>query len=211
MKRTWIGNYSMMKLPSKSKAEALLNQAQSLNPGPWVTHSIYVAQAAEAIAACHPEMDPEAAYVLGYLHDIGRQEGVTSMRHAVDGYRFLAGLGYPFAARICLTHSYPIKNAAAGSSIWDGTDEEYQFVQTYLDQIEFTLYDRLIQLCDSLALPSGFCLLEMRLVDVVRRYGFNDLTIPKWDAFFMIKAEFDAAIGKSVYSVLPGIIENTFA
>lgn len=200
----------MMKIPSKGEAEVLLEQAASLNPGPWVSHSIYVAQAAEAIAARHPEMDPQAAYILGYLHDIGRREGVTSMRHAVDGYRYLVGLGYPDAGRICLTHSYPIKSAAAGSSIWDGTEEEYRFVQEYLDQIEFTLYDRLIQLCDSIALPDGFCLMEKRLVDVVRRYGFNDLTILKWDAFFNIKAEFEAAIGQSIYRLLPGVIENTF-
>jgi len=200
----------MMKLPAKTKAEALLKQAEALNPGPWVSHSIYVAQAAEAIATHHPEMDPKAAYILGYLHDIGRREGVTSMRHALDDYRYLAGLGYPDAGRICLTHSFPIKTAAAGSSAWDGSAEEYQFVQTYLDQIEYTPYDRLIQLCDSIALPNGYCLMEKRLVDVVRRYGFNDLTLLKWDAFFNIKAEFEAAIGQSIYRLLPGVIENTF-
>jgi hypothetical protein len=42
------------------------------------------------------------------------------------------------------------------------------------------------------------------------RYGFNELTLAKWRAYFAIKAEFDRAIGKPVYSVLPGVIENTF-
>lgn len=199
-----------MLIPSRKEAEELLREAEALNPGPWADHSRFVAQAAEAIARSHPEMEAEQAYILGCVHDIGRREGVTSMRHALDGYHYLEGLGYPDAARICMTHSYPIKSAAAGSSAWDGTDEEYQFVQAYLDQTEYSLYDRLIQLCDSLALPSGFCLMEMRLVDVVRRYGFNDLTLPKWDAFFKIKIEFEAAIGKSIYSLLPGAVENTF-
>jgi hypothetical protein len=69
---------------------------------------------------------------------------------------------------------------------------------------------RLIQLCDSLALPTGFCLLEKRLVDVVMRYGIKELTLDKWQAYFAVKAEFDRAIGKPVYSVLPGVVENTF-
>jgi hypothetical protein len=132
------------------------------------------------------------------------------MRHVIDGYRHLHAMGYEDSARICLTHSYPVKDAAYGSSVWDGSATEYTFVQAYLDRIEYTPYDRLIQLCDSIVQPSGACLMEMRLVDVVLRYGFNDFTIPKWKAFFEIKAEFESAIGTSIYSVLPGVIENTF-
>ena len=77
------------------------------------------------------------------------------MRHALDGYNYLMSLGYEQAARICLTHPYPIKNAEAAADMWDGSDEEFRFIQAYLEQIEYDRYDRLIQLCDSLALPSG--------------------------------------------------------
>jgi len=199
-----------MTLPTLQDAEALLDEAYSLNPGPWAAHSRHVASAARQIAACHPDLDPEIADILGLLHDIGRRCGVTGMRHVLDGYTYLESHGYPDAARVCLTHSYPIKTAACGSAIWDGTPEEYSFVQAYLDGIEYDPYDRLIQLCDSLALPTGSCLLEKRLVDVVMRYGFKELTLAKWRAYFAIKAEFDQAIGKPVYSVLPGIVENTF-
>jgi hypothetical protein len=156
-------------------------------------------------------MEAEAAYILGCLHDIGRRAGKTGMRHALDGYVYLNSLRYQDAARISLTHSYPIKNAEAGADLWDGSDEEYQFVQTYLDQIEYDRYDRLIQLCDSLALPAGFCLMEKRLVDVVLRYGTNPLTIPKWKAYFAIKDDFEREIGQSIYSLLPGVVENTFS
>lgn len=189
----------------------MLEVAEALNPGPWAAHSLHVAEAASAIAGCHPQMDAEAAYILGCLHDIGRRVGVTGMRHVLDGYNYLKSLGYDDAARISLTHAYPVKNAAAVYDMWDGSAEEYQFVQAYLDQINYDLYDRLIQLCDALALPSGFCLMEKRLVDVVMRYGANPLTIPRWKAYFAIRDDFEGEIGQSIYSLLPGVVENTFS
>ncbi len=200
-----------MSIPSLSEAEELLQEAQSLNPGPWGAHSRYVAQAAQAIAQHLTDLDPQTAYILGCLHDIGRRYGLTGMRHVLDGYHFLQSKGYDDAARISLTHSYPIKTAACGSARWDGSPEEYQFVQSYLDGIEYNDYDRLIQLCDSLAMSSGFCLLEKRLVDVVMRYGFVPMTVAKWKAYFQIKEDFERLIGRSVYSLLPGVVENTFA
>ena len=81
-----------MKIPTRHKAHELLSEAQKLNPGPWVQHSIFVAKAAEAIAQVHPSLDPPTAYILGYLHDIGRREGKTGLRHMIDGYYFLQSL-----------------------------------------------------------------------------------------------------------------------
>jgi hypothetical protein len=83
-------------------------------------------------------------------------------------------------------------------------------VKDYLSQIEYTEYDRLFQLCDGLALPSGFCLLEKRLVDVVLRHGMNEFTVLKWKAALNIQQEFEKEIERSIYSVLPGVMENTF-
>lgn len=198
-----------MNIPSLFEAESMIGDAENLNPGPWVAHSRFVAQAARLIAAEHPCLDTEAAAILGLLHDIGRREGMKGMRHVLDGYRFLLIHGFEDAARISLTHSYPTKIAAEGSSMWDGTREEFNFVQAYLDQIEYTPYDRLIQLCDSLAFPGSFCLLEQRLVDVVMRYGFNEFTLPKWRAFFQIKKDFEQEIGGSIYSLLPGVVSDS--
>lgn len=199
-----------MKIPTRQQAETYLAEAGNLNPGPWVEHSRHTAEAAHRIAAHHPALNPEAAYILGLLHDIGRRDGIHGMRHVVDGYNFLIGEGHSDAARICLTHSYPLPYADSGSGKWDGTQEEFKFVQAYLDEIEYTPYDRLIQLCDALALPSGPVLMEKRLVDVVLRYGLNQYTLEKWRAFFAIQREFNEAIGQSIYSVLPGIVETTF-
>ncbi len=199
-----------MKLPTLSQAQAYLAEAEQRNPGPWVAHSRHAGEAAYNLAAVHPQLEPEAARILGLLHDIGRREGVHGMRHVIDGYNFLIAEGYPDAARICLTHSYPLPTVDIGSHWWDGTPEERQFVQDYLDRITYTPYDRLIQLCDALCLPSGPVLMEKRLLDVTLRYGFNDYTIRKWQAFLEIQADFEAAIGGSLYRHLPGVVANTF-
>jgi hypothetical protein len=200
----------MLKIPTREEADLLLAEAGRLNPGPWQAHSQYVARAAETIAARHPGLDPEPAYILGLLHDIGRRAGSTDMRHVLDGCTYLAELGYPDAAQICLTHSFPVKNIHAGAGRWDCTPEELRRAEQALAQTEYSDYDRLIQLCDCLALPTGFCLIEKRLVDVALRHGFNDLTLAKWRAFLQIQRDFEAQMGGSIYTGLAGIVATTF-
>jgi hypothetical protein len=199
-----------MKIPTLQQAQAYLHEAQQRNPGPWFEHSLVVAQAAKAIATYHPQMNAEWAYILGYLHDIGRQEGVWDLRHLLDGFRFLQAHGFDDAARICLTHGLPTKTLKTTAGTWDCPSDDVQFVQAYLDRIEYTLYDKLIQLCDALALPSGFCLLEKRFVEVALRRGTTAHTTWVWQAYFCIQQEFETVMGRSVYSVLPGVVENTF-
>lgn len=196
-------------IPTLQQAEEMLAEAARMNPGPWVAHSRLTARAARLIAAELSDFDPEAAYILGFLHDIGRREGVHGMRHAIDGYRFLAAQGYEDAARICLTHSYPIPVAAAGSE-WDGTPADFDFIQDYLDQMAYDIYDRLIQVCDSISEPTGYCLMEKRFVDVALRYGYNTYALAKWRAFIDLRQDFERKLGKSIYSLLPGVVENTF-
>ncbi len=197
-------------IPTLEEAKIILEESSKLNPGPWVDHSLYVGKAAELIAREDMELDPNVALILGMLHDIGRRYGVTNERHSLDGYNFAMENGYDLWARICMTHGYLCKNVEDTCGKKDCTDEERKFVKEYIDSIEFSPYDKLIQLCDAIALPSGFCLLEKRMLDVVIRYGFNEFTLEKWKATFDIKKYFEDKIGKSIYSILPGVIENTF-
>ncbi len=199
-----------MKIPTRMETEAFIAEAQNINPGQWVEHSCYVARAAEAISQHHPTLDPETAFVVGYLHDIGRRAGVADMRHTIDGYSFLKEKGLDDAARICMTHSFPIKDIRSVAGKWDCTRQELRFIEDYVAQVEFDDYDRLIQLCDALALPTGFCLIEKRLMDVALRYGTNKYSVPRWKAYLNLQKEFEKAIGQSIYKVLPGVIENTF-
>ncbi len=189
----------------------MLLEAGNRNPGLWVAHSQHVALAAETIARHHQQLDPENAYCIGLLHDIGRQVGPTNMRHVLDGYRFLTDLGFPDAARFCLTHSFVIQDVHAHAGVWDCSPAELEFVRTELAIVRYSEYDRLIQMCDALALPQGFCLLEKRLVDVALRHGINEYTLPRWRATFALRQHFDQAVGRSIYELLPGIFETTFA
>ena len=196
--------------PNRNQAEQMLREAEQLNPGPWISHSNYVAQAAQNIAACCPLLNAEKAYLLGLLHDIGRRYGKTEMRHSLDGYRYCCENGFPAVGKICMTHSFPNHDIREAFGKWNCTKEEYQFVADYVQSTEYDDYDKLIQLCDALALPSGFCLMEKRMVDVVLRHGINEYIVPKWAATFAIKGYFESCIKKSIYDVLPGVVENTF-
>jgi hypothetical protein len=202
-----------LKVPSFEEARVLLAENGERNPGPWVEHCRVAAGTARAIAERDRRLDPDVAYVLGLLHDVGRGgyvPGRADLFHLLDGYALLRERGYEDAARICLTHSFPIKLAEAFATPWGPHQEEKRFVQGYLDSIEYTPYDRLIQLCDALSLATGAVLMEKRLVDVALRHGFNEHTLAKWRAYAAIREEFDAACGGSIYDVIPGVVEQTF-
>jgi hypothetical protein len=72
---------------------------------------------------------------LGVLHDIGRRAGVMDMYHILTGYRYLMELGYPAAARICLTHCFPLQDIRSVGSNWDGTPKELDFVAAYIERL----------------------------------------------------------------------------
>ena len=93
-------------IPSREKAEQLLQEGLQKNPGPWGDHSKTAAHCAEKIAAACGDLDPEKAYVLGLLHDIGRTFGVRHLGHVSDGYSYMKKLGYDEVAKVCLTHSF---------------------------------------------------------------------------------------------------------
>jgi len=200
-----------MSLPSPKEATDLLSDAAARNPGPWVDHSLHAASAARSIAAHHPRLDADTAFVMGALHDIGRRFGVSRMRHIIDGHRFMNEMGYERIARICLTHSFPVQDIGSYVGPMDCSEGDVAFVRDYLSSVVYDDYDRLIQLCDALAMPTGTCLLEKRMVDVVLRYGFNELTVAKWRKTLEIRKGFEEATGRSIYSCLPGVVENTFA
>lgn len=195
--------------PDLATAERLLLDAERQNPGGWVPHSRNVAVAARAIAEKHPDLDPERAYILGLLHDIGRRGGPNKDRHILDGHDALSELGYPDAARIALTHSFPQQRPDELIAAWDGTPEEFGRMVSLMLAATYTEEDRLIQLCDLLALPEGCCIMEKRMLDIALRYGLPSQLLGKWRAQLALKAHFDEAIGQNLYYLLPGIVETT--
>lgn len=194
-------------MPTPEQAEGFLRDGLRTNPGAWADHCRRAGEAAGIIAARCPGMDGAKARALGMLHDIGRAAGVMDMRHVVEGYRWAMARSMPDVARISLTHSFAIRDAGTAVGNWDCPAEDIRLVQDYLVGVEYDDYDRLVQLCDYLADPWGFCVLEKRMVDVTLRRGFNEHTLEKWRAAFGLLHYFEEKMGTKLYPLLPGIGE----
>ncbi|MFL0167075.1 HD domain-containing protein [Candidatus Clostridium helianthi] len=196
--------------PSREVAEKELEIAGQLNQGPWTEHSINVGLAAQIIAKKCSDLNPDKAYVLGLLHDIGRRYGISARRHGIDGYKFMLEKGWGEVGRICLTHSFPIPDFDKEIGQNDMSDEESKFVRKYINDLTYDDYDILLILCDSLADAQGFCMLEKRFVNTTRRYGTFPFTVERWNATFEMKEYFEKQMNCSIYDILPNIKETTF-
>lgn len=195
---------------TRKNAELMLEKAIESNPGPWAEHSRYVATACENIAQRCSHLDANMAYIYGLIHDIGRYVGVTSERHLIDGYRYCMSFGWKKAAQICISHAFMIPDISTSIGAFDMPPEDKEFMAQFVKNAEYDDYDYLVQLCDALALPTGFCLLEKRFVDVTIRYGVHPATIDRWKVVLKIKDHFESLMGCSIYDCLPGVIENSF-
>ena len=195
--------------PNIENAIMELELAGQLNPGPWTSHSYNVAQAAKIIAE-NCNMDSEKAFVCGLLHDIGRRTGIAAVRHIIDGYDYAVSKGWNEVARVCLTHSFPVKDIEADIGKKDISQEQYTFIKEYLDRLEYDDYDKLIILCDALADANVFCILEKRFIDTTRRYGIYPFSIDRWNKTYEYKEYFEKIIGKSLYSLLPDIEKSIY-
>ncbi len=187
-------------IPSREEAERILSEAEGLNPGPWGDHSRTVAACAERIAGLCPGMDPEKAYILGLLHDIGRRFGVSHLGHVYDGYKYMLRSGYDEAAKVCLTHSFCVPDIHAYIGNFDIPEDAQKEIADALQSMRFDDYDYLIQLCDALAMPHGVVDMDTRMADVEKRYGCYPME--KRNRNKELKAYFEKAAGKNIYEII---------
>lgn len=186
-------------LPTREEALKLIRDGLLFNPGPWGKHCLTAAHCAEKIAGACGDMDVEKAYILGLLHDIGRKFGVRHLGHVSDGYTYMMCLGYDEAAKICLTHSFNNHTVDEYIGKLDVSDEEMEMIKTELARTVYDDYDRLIQLCDSLAGAEGVLDIEDRMNDVKKRYG--SYPQDKWDSNMRLKRYFEKKMKKDIYLV----------
>lgn len=202
-----------MKIPSFEDVYKWLDDGFLANPGNWVVHSKKVGEVARRIASEIPEIDPDMAYIMGLVHDIGRYRGITKIRHSLDGYNFMLSKGYGTIGRVCITHSYPNKDIEETIGERDYTPEEENYVRSFLSDCEYDDYDLLIQLCDSMV-GTEVVLIETRLIDIALRYGLQYQSgislkvIKKWDKFYALHRYFSDKIGHSIYDLFPELISN---
>lgn len=195
---------------NRQTAELALREASQSNPGAWADHSRYVAEACKNIALHCKHLSADQAYLLGLLHDIGRYAGVSSEKHLIDGYRYCMERGWEKAAQICISHAFIIQDINTSIGKFDVSEDDYLFMKEFVANAVYDDYDRLVQLCDALAMLTGFCLLEKRFVDVTIRYGIHPATIDRWKKILEIKQLFESEMGCSIYTLLPGVVENSF-
>lgn len=187
-------------LPAREEAERLLKESEQCNPGPWGNHSRVTAHCAERIAQECDDLNPDKAYILGLLHDIGRKFGTRHLGHVSDGYSYMMSLGYDEAARICLTHSFHNQTLDDYIGKFDTTEEELKMIQDALKAVTMDEYDRLIQLCDALSGSDGVMAIEERMMDIKRRYG--SYPQEKWDSNLELKKHFEEKTGRDIYIVV---------
>lgn len=170
----------------------------------YVFHTTGVAETAQKIAAHTPDMNPEKAYILGLLHDYGKKydERASGRFHARAGFEELNAMGYPAAAKICLTHSFPSR---------DFCDEDYasypadwlEWAHRELAKVTYDDYDRLIQLCDMFFEGMQMVDFETRFSGIVRRYNLKpeDVENLRKNAERNL-AYFEAKTGVGIYQLL---------
>ena len=194
-----IPNPGKGRYPSVPEAKEILAEAEQRNPGPWGDHSRTAAHCAERIAS-RSGLCPEKSYVLGLLHDIGRRFGKRHLGHVSDGYSYMMELGYPDAARICLTHSFNDMEIEGYVGNFDTTEEETALIRAKLAEIVPDDYDRLIQLCDAISGAEGVMDIIDRMSGVKRRYG--DYNRSKWNRNLELKAFFENRMQTDLYEAV---------
>lgn len=184
--------------PNRDEGEQILSEAEQLNPGLWVAHSRNVASCAERIAAASG-LNPEKAYVLGLLHDVGRRAGIGQLKHVYYGWKYMNDLRYPAVAKVCLTHSYNTHRFEDDMAKLDVEPKQADEVKAALVGYEYDDYDRLIQLCDSIATAEGVVDVTERMTDVKARYG--SYPQPKWDKNIELLEYFRRKTGQDIYEL----------
>lgn len=186
-------------VPTVKEAEALLAWAGEQNPGLWVSHVKTAARAAGTIAK-HCGMDENRCYALGLMHDVGRYEGKSALRHAIAGYDLMMSKGWGKAAAVCLTHSFPLPNINVYIGKNDCSKADSQRIIRLLGEIEYDEEIRLIQLCDAISLPHQVTVMEKRLIEVALRHSVEPAIVQKWQRFLELKDLFDKKCGQNIYS-----------
>lgn len=135
------------------------------------THAVHifnVAKIAEHIArhtlSSPHALDPDTAYVLGLIHDIGRikDETETKVPHGLEGFDFLMKSGLKNMAPISLTHNFVAKQINADDfPVY--SPKQIHKASKLLSGIEYNDYDRLIQLADNFSRGREILSLQERI------------------------------------------------
>ena len=195
-----------MKLTSEKALELLENSKGLAKDDNWIKHCICLGDTAEKIAD-KLNLETDFAKTLGYIHDIGKRNGYDSnIKHEISGYNYILELGYDEEyARICITHSFLNNdiNCVAGGVISEDT-YKYDFMKEYVRNHEYTIYEKIINLCDLMCKYNNMTL-EKRIIEIMLRKGCHTNTVYHITEAQKLKDEIDEMLGCSVYSLFDDI------
>ena len=152
----------------------------SINTSSWISHSLYMAKAAENLAK-KLGMNAIKAKTLGILHDYGRKF-THDFFHVIKGFEALCDEGWENEARATLTHSFinagrcancdPAENGfyinSEGKPSWeDGT--KVDDITEVLENMQYDDYDMILNIADLIATDKGITSPYARVEDIAKR------------------------------------------
>ena len=197
-----------MKLTSKEAKKMLEDARGKTENDGWIEHSICVGNSAgriaEALNKNGYDLDVDKAITLGFIHDIGKLVGPFH-GHVINGYEYMKKQGYDEEYyNICLTHSYLNNdiNCTAG-----GIPDDIPFRTKFIKEHEYTLYEKIINLCDLMCTPKVYTI-DKRLIDIMIRRGAYSNTQYHIKETYKLKEYFDNLLGYNLYDLFPEIKDN---
>lgn len=192
-----------MKLTSEEALNILKEAEKTATDTGWIKHSICVGNSAAKIAEAL-NLDVDKSKALGYIHDIGKAVGEFK-HHVMNGYKYIKELGYDDEyANICLTHSYLNNDVYCTAG---GVPSDIPFRTEFIKNHEYTIYERIINLCDLMCTSLNMTL-EKRLIDIMIRRGVHDNTVYHIKEAQKLKQKFDDMLGYNIYNLFPDVINN---
>lgn len=194
-------------IPSREKVRYYLEQGFKSNPNKWIIHSYLVGETCKNLAK-KIGLDPDIAYACGSLHDIGKGKADSYKDHMIEGYRLLRRDSYFFPARICLTHTFVVRDLRF-YEVYSDFGKDKEFLEDYLNSISYTDYDRLIQLVD-ISIKHEYLGIENRFKELSPYYKDDDFVTFIKGEYFKLEEYFENLAGGKVSDFLPEKDESKF-
>lgn len=138
-------------------------------------HTMNIAAFCRLLASKIPGLNIEKAYICGLLHDYGKKYDERKIKrfHGLLGYLEMMDMGYPDIARICISHTFPVRNFDF-SYYPSYPQTDLEFARSILDQIRYDDYDRLVQYCDLFLEALKIMKPADRIKNICKRYNLTN-------------------------------------
>lgn len=167
-------------------------------------HVYGVAEIAKRIAQKTPNLDPEKAFVLGLLHDVGKiHQQIEGRFHGVVGFEMMMKQGAEDVALSSLLHTFPFNRLPEYDKVSNtflGHIEDYEKTLDFAQHKKLDDYDLLVQMADSVVDLRGFVTLEQRAEEAERAHNIK-ISDEEKQARHELKEYWDKKIHDDIYNL----------